>query len=100
MLGQLVSIGTLFAFVVVSIGVLVLRRTSPDLPRPFRVPFVPWLPIVSVVVCLGLMASLPWETWERLIIWMAVGLASTRSTAIAAACSGSADAASKRAASR
>jgi basic amino acid/polyamine antiporter, APA family len=73
-LGQLVSIGTLFAFIVVSIGVIALRRTSPDLPRPFKVPFMPWLPILSVVVCLGLMASLPWETWERLIVWMAVGL--------------------------
>jgi basic amino acid/polyamine antiporter, APA family len=73
-LGQLVSIGTLFAFIVVSIGVIALRRTSPDLPRPFKVPFMPWLPILSVVVCLALMASLPWETWERLIIWMAIGL--------------------------
>ena len=73
-LGQLVSIGTLFAFIVVSIGVIALRRTSPDLPRPFKVPFMPWLPILSVVVCLALMASLPWETWERLIVWMAVGL--------------------------
>jgi APA family basic amino acid/polyamine antiporter len=73
-LGHLVSIGTLFAFAVVSIGVLVLRRTSPDLPRPFRVPFVPALPIASVVVCLALMASLPWETWERLFIWLAIGL--------------------------
>jgi basic amino acid/polyamine antiporter, APA family len=73
-LGQLVSIGTLFAFIVVSIGVIALRRTSPDLPRPFKVPFMPWLPMLSVVVCLGLMASLPWETWERLIVWMAVGL--------------------------
>ena len=73
-LGQLVSIGTLFAFIVVSIGVIALRRTSPDLPRPFKVPFMPWLPMLSVVVCLALMASLPWETWERLIVWMAVGL--------------------------
>jgi APA family basic amino acid/polyamine antiporter len=54
--------------------VIALRRTSPDLPRPFKVPFMPWLPILSVVVCLALMASLPWETWERLIVWMAVGL--------------------------
>ena len=68
-------IGTLFAFAVVSIGVLVLRRTSPDLPRPFRVPWSPVIPLASVAACLVLMASLPWETWERLITWMAVGLA-------------------------
>ena len=68
------SIGTLFAFIVVSIGVIALRRTSPELPRPFKVPFMPWLPILSVVVCLALMASLPWETWERLIVWMVIGL--------------------------
>ena len=74
-LGHLVSIGTLFAFIVVSIGVLVLRRTSPDLPRPFRVPFVPYLPIAAVLACLTLMASLPWKTWERLLIWMAIGMA-------------------------
>ena len=87
-LGHLVSIGTLFAFVVVSLGVLVLRRTRPDLPRPFRVPLVPYLPIASVVVCLALMASLPWETWERLIVWMAVGMADLRGcTDIATACS-------------
>lgn len=73
-LAQLVSIGTLFAFVVVAIGILVLRRTSPTLPRPFRVPFAPWLPIASVLVSLGLMASLPRETWDRLIIWMVIGL--------------------------
>ena len=69
-LAQLVSIGTLFAFVVVAIGVLVLRRSAPTLPRPFRVPWSPWLPMLSVVVSLGLMASLPRETWERLVIWM------------------------------
>jgi APA family basic amino acid/polyamine antiporter len=73
-LGQLVSIGTLFAFVVVSIGVLFLRVNRPDLPRPFRVPFVPALPVLSVIVCLLLMASLPRATWERLVIWMALGL--------------------------
>jgi basic amino acid/polyamine antiporter, APA family len=74
-LGHLVSIGTLFAFIIVSIGVLVLRRTQPDLPRPFRVPFMPWMPIAAVLVCFALMASLPWETWERLFIWMAIGMA-------------------------
>lgn len=73
-LGELVSIGTLFAFVIVSIGVIVLRRTRPDLERPFRTPFVPALPIASAVVSTALMAALPWSTWERLIIWMAIGL--------------------------
>jgi APA family basic amino acid/polyamine antiporter len=73
-LGQLVSIGTLFAFVIVSLGVLTLRYTAPDLERPFRVPFVPFLPILSIVVCLALMASLPRETWERLVVWLILGL--------------------------
>ncbi|MEO8680234.1 MAG: amino acid permease [Vicinamibacterales bacterium] len=73
-LGELVSIGTLFAFVIVSIGVIVLRRTRPDLERPFRTPWVPALPIASVVVSLALMAALPVATWERLIIWMGLGL--------------------------
>jgi APA family basic amino acid/polyamine antiporter len=73
-LGELVSIGTLFAFVIVSIGVIVLRRTRPDLPRPFKTPLVPALPIASAVVSTALMAALPWSTWERLIIWMAIGL--------------------------
>ena len=63
------------AFVIVSIGVVVLRRTRPDLPRPFRMPLVPVLPILSAVVSLLLMMSLPWTTWERLIIWMALGVA-------------------------
>ncbi len=74
-LGQLVSIGTLFAFVVVALAVLFLRAREPDLPRPFRVPFVPLVPVLAVVVCLLLMASLPQATWERLVIWMVLGLA-------------------------
>ena len=73
-LGELVSIGTLFAFVVVSIGVIVLRRTRPDLERPFRTPLVPALPIASALVSLALMLALPWPTWERLMIWMVLGL--------------------------
>lgn len=73
-LGNLVSIGTLFAFVIVSIGVLVLRRTQPGLPRPFRTPWVPVVPIASAAVSLFLMLSLPLETWERLGIWMAIGV--------------------------
>jgi len=73
-LGQLVSIGTLLAFVIVSIGVIVLRRTRPDLPRPFRMPMVPLLPVLSALVALVLMAGLPRATWERLILWMVAGL--------------------------
>ena len=73
-LGELVSIGTLFAFVIVSVGVIVLRKTRPDLERPFRTPFVPVLPIASALVSLALMLALPWPTWERLFLWMALGL--------------------------
>jgi APA family basic amino acid/polyamine antiporter len=73
-LGTLVSIGTLMAFVIVSIGVIVLRRTRPDLPRPFRMPWVPVLPALSALVALILMLGLPRATWERLIIWMVIGI--------------------------
>nr|BFE65468.1 amino acid permease [Dactylosporangium thailandense] len=73
-LSELTSIGTLFAFVVVSLGVVVLRRTRPDLPRAFKAPLVPWLPIVSVVASLWLMINLPVITWVRFLVWMAVGL--------------------------
>jgi APA family basic amino acid/polyamine antiporter len=73
-LGSLVSIGTLMAFVIVSIGVIVLRRTRPDLPRPFRMAMVPLLPILSALVALVLMLGLPRATWERLILWMAIGV--------------------------
>ena len=74
-LGHMVSIGTLFAFSLVCIGVLVLRKTDPDRPRPFRTPFVPLVPILGVITCVGLMATLPIESWERLVIWMALGVA-------------------------
>ncbi|HXH06404.1 MAG TPA: amino acid permease [Vicinamibacterales bacterium] len=74
-LGELVSIGTLLAFVIVSMGILVLRYKRPDLQRPFRTPLVPVVPILSALVSLSLMAGLPWHTWERLLIWMAIGLA-------------------------
>jgi APA family basic amino acid/polyamine antiporter len=73
-LGELVSIGTLFAFVIVSIGVIVLRRTRPDLERPFKTPLVPALPVASALVSLVLMLALPRSTWERLIMWMVIGL--------------------------
>jgi APA family basic amino acid/polyamine antiporter len=73
-LGNLVSIGTLMAFVIVSLGIIVLRRTRPDLPRPFRMPLVPLLPVLSALVSFLLMLSLPWSTWERLMLWMAIGV--------------------------
>lgn len=73
-LASLVNIGTLFAFVVVAIGVVILRRTRPDLPRAFRTPLVPWLPALSVLASLWLMLNLPAETWLRFAIWMAVGV--------------------------
>ncbi|MFI6927368.1 amino acid permease [Nonomuraea spiralis] len=73
-LAELVNIGTLFAFMVVSIGVVVLRRTRPDLERGFRVPLVPLLPILSVLACLYLMLNLPLETWLRFVIWMVIGV--------------------------
>jgi basic amino acid/polyamine antiporter, APA family len=73
-LADLVNIGTLFAFVLVSIGVVVLRRTRPDLPRAFRTPLVPLVPILSVLACLYLMLNLVDLTWLRFLIWMALGL--------------------------
>ncbi len=73
-LGQLVSIGTLLAFVIVSLGVLFLRKQRPELHRPFRTPGVPLVPILSALVSFALMAGLPWHTWERLIIWMGLGI--------------------------
>jgi APA family basic amino acid/polyamine antiporter len=72
-LAKLVNIGTLFAFIVVAAGVLVLRRTHPDLPRAFRTPLVPVLPIVSMLASFYLMLNLPGETWWRFIVWMLLG---------------------------
>jgi basic amino acid/polyamine antiporter, APA family len=74
-LGELVSIGTLLAFVIVCASVIILRKTEPDRPRSFKTPFVPWFPIAGIVICLAQMISLPWDTWLRLIIWMALGFA-------------------------
>jgi len=75
LLGQLVNIGTLLAFVLVCMGVLVLRKTRPDLHRPFKTPFVPFVPVMGILCCLGLMATLPGDTWIRLIVWLIIGLA-------------------------
>jgi len=71
---DLTNIGTLFAFIIVSIGVIVLRRTDPDRIRPFRVPWVPFTPMISVVACFYLMYKLPGITWIRFGIWLLVGL--------------------------
>ncbi|OZF01710.1 amino acid permease [Rhodococcus sp. 15-2388-1-1a] len=73
-LEEMVNIGTLFAFVLVSAGVLVLRRTRPDLERGFRVPWVPLVPILAVLACLWLMLNLSVETWLRFLVWMAAGV--------------------------
>jgi basic amino acid/polyamine antiporter, APA family len=74
LLGELVSIGTLLAFTIVCGGVLVLRYREPDLKRPFKTPFFPYVPILGMVTSLGVMASLPRDTWMRLILWMAIGI--------------------------
>jgi APA family basic amino acid/polyamine antiporter len=74
LLGELVSIGTLFAFVIVCLSIWVLRVRQPNLPRPFRTPWVPLVPILGAGVCLAQMAALPLDTWLRLIGWLAIGL--------------------------
>jgi len=71
--GEMTSIGTLFAFVLVCIGVLVLRKYQPDAPRSFKTPWVPWVPIFGIVSCFLMMASLPLDTWLRLLAWMGLG---------------------------
>jgi APA family basic amino acid/polyamine antiporter len=71
---QLTNIGTLFAFVLVCIGILILRVREPERPRKFRVPLVPYTPILGILMCLVLMGGLPWLTWIRFILWLAAGL--------------------------
>ena len=73
-LAELVNVGTLFAFILVSLGVIVLRRRRPDLPRAFRTPLVPVLPIAAALICFYLMLNLTVETWVRFLVWMAIGL--------------------------
>ena len=74
LLGELVSIGTLFAFVIVGTGIIILRSSNPNLNRPFKVPLSPFIPIATVVSAAYLMNSLPLDTWIRLIVWMSIGL--------------------------
>jgi APA family basic amino acid/polyamine antiporter len=71
---KLVNIGTLFAFVLVNIGVIVLRRTKPDMPRPYRVPWVPVLPILGTLLAIYLMKDLPLDTWIRFVVWLGIGV--------------------------
>ena len=70
---KLVNIGTLFAFVLVNIGVIILRRTRPDLERGFRVPFVPLFPIIGALLCVYLMRYLDRDTWIRFVVWLVIG---------------------------
>ncbi|MBK7932726.1 MAG: amino acid permease [Pyrinomonadaceae bacterium] len=74
LLGELVSIGTLFAFVIVGVGIIILRSSNPALDRPFKVPLSPFIPIATVLSAAYLMNSLPLDTWIRLIVWMSIGL--------------------------
>jgi APA family basic amino acid/polyamine antiporter len=73
LLGQLVNIGTLLAFVLVCAGVWILRNKRPDLDRPFRTPMVPFVPIMGILCCFGLMLTLPGDTWIRLVVWLIIG---------------------------
>ncbi len=70
---EMTSIGTLLAFVIVCLGIIILRKTMPDAPRVFKTPFVPWVPLAGIFFCLGMMFFLRWETWVRLFIWMGIG---------------------------
>ncbi len=72
--GEMTSIGTLLAFLMVCAGILILRKTDPNAERPFKVPLVPLIPILGILVCLTMMAFMPWETWLRLFVWLALGM--------------------------
>jgi APA family basic amino acid/polyamine antiporter len=71
---KLVNIGTLFAFVLVNIGVIVLRRTRPAMPRPYKVPLSPFFPLLGIAFAIYLMSDLPVTTWIRFVIWLVVGM--------------------------
>jgi len=71
---ELTNIGTLFAFALVAAGILILRYSDPDRPRPFRTPWVPWVPLAAIACCVYLMTELPVKTWLRFFLWMAAGL--------------------------
>jgi APA family basic amino acid/polyamine antiporter len=75
LLGELVSIGTLAAFIIVCASVLVLRKKQPDVPRPFKCPWVPFVPLAGIAFCLYLAIGLPGDTWIRLVVWLAIGMA-------------------------
>jgi APA family basic amino acid/polyamine antiporter len=72
--GAMTSIGTLFAFVLVCAGILIMRRTHPNAPRPFKTPLVPLVPILGILTNLFLMSGLGWSNWARLVVWLAIGL--------------------------
>ena len=72
--GEMTSIGTLFAFALVCAGIIVVRRTQPDAPRGFSCPFVPFVPALGIMFCVGMMLFLPADTWIRLVVWMLIGL--------------------------
>jgi APA family basic amino acid/polyamine antiporter len=72
---DMTNIGTLFAFVLVCVGVMVLRYTKPHQPRPFRMPLMPWIPLLGMLACVGLMIFLPTLTWIRFVVWTVIGIA-------------------------
>ncbi|MDD2611441.1 MAG: amino acid permease [Bacteroidales bacterium] len=72
--GEMTSIGTLLAFILVCFGILIMRKTMPDVPRAFKTPFVPYVPILGIITCLFMMIFLPIDTWIRLLVWMTIGL--------------------------
>ena len=72
--GDMTSIGTLFAFVLVCISVIILRKTEPNMKREFRTPWVPLVPLLGVAVCISMMVGLGWPNWLRLFAWMAIGV--------------------------
>jgi APA family basic amino acid/polyamine antiporter len=73
-LAEIVNIGTLLAFLIVCVAVMIMRKTHPETPRPFKCPWVPLVPILGVLFCLMLMFSLPVINWIRLVVWLALGL--------------------------